>query len=99
MSTLKISRHSSVKVFSAALLKKMKHFFGIDIQFGKSSKLCENTSLCGLRVSTQILVFMISTRVDITVYQNGKRFIFLKYKLKNTKNLTLNEKRNLHCKN
>ena len=35
---------------------------------------------CGRRVSTQFLVFPISTRVDITVYQHGKCFIFLKYK-------------------
>ena len=32
----------------------------------------------GRRVSTQFLVFPISTRVDITVYQHGKCFIFLK---------------------
>ena len=29
--------------------------------------------------STQFLVFPISTRVDITVYQHGKCFIFLTY--------------------
>ena len=45
----------------------------------KNSKLCENTPPCGRRVSTQFLVFTISTRVDITVYQHGKCFIFLKY--------------------
>ena len=28
-------------------------------------------------ISTQFLVFPISTRVDITVYQHGKCFIFL----------------------
>ena len=38
----------------------------------KNSKLCENT------ISAQFLVFLISTRVDITVYQHGKCFIFLK---------------------
>ena len=43
----------------------------------KNSKLCENTPPCGRRVSTQFLVFPISTRVDITVYQHGKCFIFL----------------------
>ena len=42
----------------------------------KNSKLCENN------VSTQFLVFPISTRVDITVYQHGKCFIFLKYHAK-----------------
>ena len=36
----------------------------------KNSKLYENT---------QFLVFPISTRVDITVYQHGKCFKFLKY--------------------
>ena len=30
-------------------------------------------------LSTQFLVFPISTRVDITVYQHGKCFIFVKY--------------------
>ena len=44
----------------------------------KNSKLCENTPPFGRRVSTQFLVFPISTRVDITVYQHGKCFIFLK---------------------
>ena len=33
------------------------------------SKLCENTPPCGHQVSTQFLVFPISTRVDITVYR------------------------------
>ena len=47
-----------------------------------NSKLCENTLPCGRRVSTQFLVFPISTRVDITVYQHGKCFIFLKYQHK-----------------
>ena len=45
----------------------------------KNSKLCENTPPCGRRVSTQFLVFPVSTRVDITVYQHGKCFIFLNY--------------------
>ena len=40
--------------------------------------MCENTPPSGRRVSTQFLVFPISTRVDITVYQHGKCFIFLK---------------------
>ena len=31
----------------------------------KNSKLCENTPPCGRRVSTQFLVFPISTRVDM----------------------------------
>ena len=46
----------------------------------KNSKFCENTPPCGRRVSTQFVVFPISTRVDITVYQHGKCFIFLKCK-------------------
>jgi hypothetical protein len=48
----------------------------------ENSKLCENTPPFERRVSTQFLVFPISTRVDITVYQHGKCFIFVKYKLK-----------------
>ena len=35
---------------------------------------------CGRRVSTQFLIFPISTRVDITVCKHGKCFIFLKCK-------------------
>ena len=46
----------------------------------KNSKLYENTPAWGRRVSTQFLVFPISTRVDTTVYQHGKCFIFLKHK-------------------
>jgi hypothetical protein len=44
----------------------------------ENSKLFENTPPFGRRVSTQFLVFPISTRIDITVYQHGKCFIFLK---------------------
>ena len=44
----------------------------------ENSKLCENTPPFGRRVSTQFRVFPISTRVDITVYQHGKCFIFVK---------------------
>jgi hypothetical protein len=43
--------------------------------------LCENTPPFGRRVSTQFLVFPISTRVDVTVYQHGKCFIFVKHEL------------------
>jgi hypothetical protein len=65
------------------------YFFRIDIQLAyintrgnwEYSKLCENTPPFGCRVSTQFLVFPISTRVDITVYQHGKCFIFVKYKI------------------
>jgi hypothetical protein len=44
-------------------------------------KLCENTLPFGRRVSTQFLVFPISTCVDITVYQHGKCFIFVNYNI------------------
>ena len=89
MSTRKISRHSSVKVLCVLYYKRnIKHFFRIDIdsylntrENWKNSKLYENTPPCGRRVSTQFLVFPISTRVDITVYQHGKCFIFLKYRM------------------
>ena len=46
----------------------------------ENGKLCENTPPAGSRVSTQFLVFPISTCVDITVYQHGKCFIFLNLK-------------------
>ena len=45
----------------------------------ENSKLCENTPPSGRRVSTQFLVFPISTRIDTIVYQHGKCFIFVKY--------------------
>ena len=42
----------------------------------KNSKLCENTPPFGRRVSTQFLVFPISTRVDITVYINTENVLY-----------------------
>ena len=47
----------------------------------KNSKLCENTPPCGRRVSTQFLVFPISTRVDIIVYQHGKNVLYFFYNI------------------
>jgi hypothetical protein len=65
----------------------IKHFFRINWYIysyintrgnWENSKLCENTPPFGRRrVSTQFLVFPIPTRVDITVYQHGKCFIFV----------------------
>ena len=46
----------------------------------ENSKLCENTPPFGRRVSTQFLVFPISTRAVITAYQHGKCFIFVNHK-------------------
>ena len=40
--------------------------------------LCALKQIREVSISTQFLVFPISTRVDITVYQHGKCFIFLK---------------------
>ena len=90
MSTRKISHRSPVKAilyFCAICYERnTKHCFRIDIQLYQHSwkiekpELCENTRPCARRVSTKFLVSPISTRVDITVYQYGKRFIFLKYK-------------------
>ena len=43
----------------------------------KNSKLCEILRApCGCRVSTQFLVFSISTHVDITVMSTPKMFYF-----------------------
>ena len=75
------------KILSFVLFYKrnIKHFSVLIYSYintrenWKNSKLYENTPPCGRRVSTQFLVFPISTRVDITVYQHGKCFIFLKY--------------------
>jgi hypothetical protein len=47
----------------------------------ENSKLCENTPPSGVAYSTQFLVFPFPTRVDITVYQHGKCFIFVKYRI------------------
>ena len=47
----------------------------------KNSKLCENTPPCGRRVSTQFLVFPISTHVHITVYQHGKNVLYFFYNI------------------
>ena len=44
----------------------------------RSSEILSELSRIGSNASTQFLVFPISTRVDITVYQHGKCFIFLK---------------------
>jgi hypothetical protein len=54
----------------------------------ENSKLCENTPPFGRRVSTQFLVFPISTRVDITVYQHGKCFIQYLLNINDSVNIT-----------
>ena len=69
-----------LKFFVLYYKRNIKHFFRIDIQLYQHSWKLEKLELeVGRRVSTQFLVFPISTRVDITVYQHGKCFIFLKY--------------------
>jgi hypothetical protein len=40
----------------------------------ENEKLCENTTPEGQSVFTQFRVFPISTSVDITIYQYGKKF-------------------------
>ena len=51
------------------------------MKIGKTRNCVKTLRPAGVvRVSTQFLVFPISTRVDITVYQHGKCFIFLKCK-------------------
>ena len=82
MSTRKISRHSSVKVLCAILYKKYKTFFpywytviSTLVKIGKTRNCVKTLRPAGV---AQFLVFPISTRVDITVYQHGKCFIFLK---------------------
>jgi hypothetical protein len=57
-----VGKFLSLYFFVLYYKTNLKHFFRIDIQFGR-------------RVSTQFLVFPISTRVDITLYQHGKCFI------------------------
>ena len=77
-----------LKFFVLCYKRNIKHFFRIDIQIyqkyqhsWKLEKLEIETPPRGHRVSTQFLIFPISTRVDITVYQHWKCFIFLKCKL------------------
>ena len=79
MSTRKISHHSSVKFSVLYYKRNIKHFFRIDTVISTLVKIGK-TRNCGRRVSTQFLVFPISTPVDITLYQHGKCFIFLKFK-------------------
>ena len=77
-----------LKFFVLYYKRNIKHFSVLIYSYintrenWKNSKLCENTPPCGRRVSTQFLVFPIFTRVDITVYQHGKCFIFLKHKFR-----------------
>ena len=74
-----------LKFFVLYYKTNIKHFIRVDIQLYQHSwklekleKLYEKTPPSGRRVSTLFLVFPISTRVDITVYQHGKCFIFVK---------------------
>ena len=56
------------------------------VEIGKTRN-CENSPPFGRRFSTQFLVLPISTRVDITVYQHGKCFIFVKLNKERESNL------------
>ena len=60
-----------LKFFVLYYKRNIKHFCRIDIQLYQHSLKLEKL---------EIVVFPISTRVDITVYQHGKCFIFVKYK-------------------
>ena len=54
----------------------------------ENEKLCGNTTPEGRSVFTQFRVFLISTSVDITVYQYGKNVLYLFYNIapqRNTK--------------
>ena len=62
-----------LKFFVLYYKRNIKHFFRIDIQLYQHSWKLEKLEI------VVFLVFPISTRVDITVYQHGKCFIFLKY--------------------
>ena len=48
----------------------------------RNEKLCGNTTPAERSVFIQFRVFPIFTSIDITVYQHGKCFIFLKYNIK-----------------
>jgi hypothetical protein len=45
----------------------------------ENEKLCGNTTPEGRSVFTQFRVFPISTSVDITIYQYGKKVLYLFY--------------------
>ena len=70
-----------VKVVQFTVHTKYGHIFKNTCENWENSKLCENTLPCGRRVSTQFLVFPISTRVDTTVYQYGKNVLYFFYKI------------------
>ncbi len=64
------------------ILKKYKTFSVLIYSYintsgnWKNEKLCGNTTPEGRSVFTQFRVFPIFTSVDITIYQQGKCFIF-----------------------
>jgi hypothetical protein len=78
-----VGKFLSLYFFVLYYKKNIKHFFRIDIQLYQHSWKLGKLEIVwkhfGRRVSIQFLVFPISTRVDITVYQHGKCFIFVKY--------------------
>jgi hypothetical protein len=87
MSTRKRRKISFFMFLCAILQNKYKTFFRVDIQLYQHSwKLRKLEIVKTLRPSgvvflhMQFLVFSISTRVDITVYQHGKCFVFVNYK-------------------
>ena len=60
--------------------KRNKNIFSVLIySYINTRENWKNSKLCGNCVFTQFRVFPIFTSVDITVYQHGKCFIFLKY--------------------
>jgi hypothetical protein len=79
MSTRKISFF----IFVLYYKKYIKHFFRMIYSYINTRGNWENTKLMceNTQCFTQFRVFPIPTRVDITVYQHGKCFIFVKYYL------------------
>jgi hypothetical protein len=70
-----VGKFLSLCFFVLYYLTNIKHFFRIDIQLYQQSWKFGKLEI--VWKSTQLLVFPISTRVDITVYQHGKCFIFV----------------------
>ena len=73
---------SAFRIYKCYIIKnKYKTFSVLIYSYINTRGNWENSKLCENTVSTQFRVFPISTRVDITVYQHGKCFIFIKYHL------------------
>ena len=79
MSTRKFAATLLLKFFVLYYKRNIKHFIRIDIQLYQRSWKLEKREIVWKHDAHRAECFhTISTHVDITVYQHGKCFIFLK---------------------